>query len=152
MVDSNAEALQQVNVLRSLLIAVGTGKREIDGAEAEYQELRGRLGAGLRTRKIEDPNEFPSLWDWYSYWKTNGLNSYQSRREYISALYKPVIAALEKPAPPEPPRPQDKSSFSVRRGYIAPESKAAITIREEAPAEMRRTKEGGKCRYEITIR
>lgn len=141
MADGNTdEAFQQVNAVRSLLIAVGTGKREIDGAEPEYQELRGQLGASLRARGIVDLNKFASLWDWYSYWRTNGLNSYQARAEYLSALYKPIVAALEKPVSQEPQsQPQDQSIFSVRRGVVVPDSNTAITIRDEAPPEMRRT-------------
>jgi hypothetical protein len=141
MSNSNvADILLKVHTLRSLLIAVGTGKREIDGAEAEYAELRGHLGASLRSVKISDPNIFISLWDWYSYWKTNGLNSYQSRREYISSLYKPVVEALEQSEPQESQHtPEPKTStFSVRQGYVIPDSQAPITIREEAPPEIRR--------------
>ena len=130
--------LQKVHVIRTMLIAVGMGKR-IDDTEGEYTELRGHVSADLRSLGISDPNGFQSLWDWYGYWKANGLSSYQSRREYINALYKPVIEALE--APPvkktQDEVAMDKPTFSVRQGYINPDSQAEITIREDAPDDVR---------------
>jgi len=88
---------------------------------------------------IADPNSFQSLWDWFSYWKANGLTSYQSRRDYVSGLYKPVIATLESPQAEKPATPTatDSPTFSVRHGYVTPNSQAPITIREDAPDEVR---------------
>ena len=68
----SATILQKVHAVRTLMIAVSTGKRQIDDAEAEYTELRGQIAAGLRALGISDPNVFHSLWDWYSYWKEHG--------------------------------------------------------------------------------
>jgi hypothetical protein len=133
--------LQKVHAIRTLLIAVGTAKRQIDDAESEYTELRSQIAASLRASAITDPNGFQSLWDWLGYWKANGLATYQSRRDYISALYKPVIEALEAPKIEKPQQETAKAeqSFSVRQGYINPDSQAEITIREEAPPEVRST-------------
>lgn len=137
----SATIIQKVQALRSIMIAVGTGKRLIDETEVEYTGLRGHVAAALRSMRIADPNSFHSLWDWYGYWKTNGLSSYQSRRDYVSNLYKPVIEALEA-------QPTEKlnlatatnaQTFSVRHGYVAPHSQTPITIREEAPDEVRVT-------------
>jgi hypothetical protein len=88
---------------------------------------------------IADPNSFQSLWDWFSYWKANGLTSYQSRRDYVSGLYKPVIEALESPQAEKPATPTatDSPTFSIRHGYVTPNSQAPITIREDAPNEVR---------------
>jgi hypothetical protein len=61
----------------------GTGQRRIQDAESEYVKLRGDVTRQLKSHKIADPNVFHSLWDWYGYWKANGLGSWQSRREYI---------------------------------------------------------------------
>jgi hypothetical protein len=139
MSSSIADTLSKVQVIRNLLIAIGTGKRQIDDAEPEYTELRAHISASLRSLKISDPNTFLSLWEWYSYWKTNGLSSYQSRREYITGLYKPVVEALENPKLQSPvAEAAQKSSFSVREGYVTPVSQSEITIREEAPPEVRR--------------
>lgn len=119
----SATVLQKVQEVRNLMILVGTGKRQIDDAEAEYTELRGHVSAALRSMGIGDPNSFHSLWDWYSYWKTNALGSYQSRRDYVSTLYKPVIEALE--AAPQFEKlhtatAADSPTFSVRHGYVSP--------------------------------
>ncbi len=135
----SANIIQKVQALRSLLILVGTGKRQIDDAEAEYTELRGQVAATLRSMGIADPNNFHSLWDWFSYWKANGLSSYQSRRDYMSNLYKPVIEALETPEVEKPNAAPatDARTFSVRHGYVAANSQTPITTREEAPDEVR---------------
>ena len=85
----------EITMIRTMLIEVGTGKLRIQAGEAEYNKLRSNVSRQLRRLAISDPNTFQSLWDWYSYWKAKGLNTYQSRREYANSLYKPVIAALE---------------------------------------------------------
>jgi len=140
--DTNVAAsalIPKVHAIRALLIAVGTGKR-IDDAEAEYTQLRSEVARNLRAFGIHDPNNFVSLWDWFSYWKENGLSSYQSRRDYMNKLYKPVIEALEA-APIE--KSTDSSvgkndqTFSVRHGYVSTDAQTAITIREDAPPEVR---------------
>ena len=118
---SAEEVLEGVHSLRTMMIDVGTGERRIPNVEAEYTQQRSKL-SNLRELGIKDPNQFNSLWDWYGYWKANGLASYQSRREYVNSLYKPVQSALE-----ETPTINDEESvgveqpFSVRNGY-APDS------------------------------
>jgi hypothetical protein len=88
---------------------------------------------------ISDPNAFHSLWDWYGYWKEHGLTSYQSRRDYMNSLFKPVIEALET-APAEKPQSEDATAdqtFSIRHGYTSKDAQTEITIREELPQEAR---------------
>ena len=88
---------------------------------------------------ISDPNVFHSLWDWYSYWKEHGLTSYQSRREYMNSLFKPVIEALEA-APVEKPQSENAKAdqtFSIRYGYASKDAQTEITIREELPQQVR---------------
>ena len=135
----SATILQKVHAVRTLMIAVSTGKRQIDDAEAEYTELRGQIAAGLRALGISDPNVFHSLWDWYSYWKEHGLTSWQSRRNYMNSLFKPVIEALEA-APVEKPQSENAKAdqtFSIRHGYASKDAQTEITIREELPQEVR---------------
>ncbi len=136
---ASAIILQKVHAVRTLMIAVGTGKKQIDDAEAEYTELRAQIAAGLRSLGISDPSVFHSLWDWYSYWKENGLTSYQSRRDFVNSLFKPVIEALEAKAVREPQSENAKAdqAFSIRHGYASKDTQTEITIREELPQEVR---------------
>lgn len=133
--------VQQVHTLRTILVQVGTGQRRIEDADSEYGKVRAELSSNLKTLGINDPNTFHSLWDWYGYWKKNGLSSYQSRREYVSALYKPVLEKLEKQnnakAGHQPENYRDQSSFSRRYGYVHEKQQKEITIREDAPQELR---------------
>lgn len=87
--------INEVTSIRTILIDVGTGQRRIQDGESEYNRLRSAVSTQLRGLAISDPNTFQSLWDWYGYWKAQGLNTYQSRRQYAIALFSPVIAALE---------------------------------------------------------
>lgn len=135
----SATILQKVHTIRTLMIAVGTGKRRIEEAEAEYTELRSQIAAGLRALGISDPNVFQSLWDWFNYWKEHEMGTYQSRRTYMTSLFKPVIEALEA-APVE--KHQAKTTkpdqaFSIRHGYASADAQTEITIREELPQEVR---------------
>ena len=141
MPSDNEVLLQQVQNLRTMLINVGTGITRIQDAEAEYTQLRSDVAQRLRVLGIPDVNTFFSLWDWYNYWKENGLSSYQSRRNYINGLYKPVIDGLERGQSVELAESDSHAAepFSIRYGYKESTLDAAITIREEAPEALRRT-------------
>ena len=132
--------LKDVHAIRMLLIHVGTGERRIQDAESEYVKLRSQVSQNLRALGINDPNAFHSLWDWYGYWRSNGLGSYQSRREYVNNLYKDVISALESVNVQEEGKPNSEGQpFSVRHGYANDSRNPEISIREDAPADLRRT-------------
>jgi AbiJ N-terminal domain 4 len=132
------EVIAQVQSLRTILIDVGTGKRSIQDAEGDYNQLRSWVSQKLHGLNIADGNSFFSLWDWYNYWKENGLSSYQSRRNYINGIYNPVLAALEKWGFQQPESSAEEP-FSVRHGYKENTRDAEITIREEAPEALRQT-------------
>ena len=138
MPSNNDALIRRVQTLRTMLVDVGTGIKRVQDVEAEYTQLRGGAAQKLRELGIPDVNGFFSLWDWYKYWKENGLASYQSRRDYINGLYKPVIEALERGAVAEPDNLVTEA-FSVRHGYVRNTGDAEITIREDAPDELRRT-------------
>lgn len=135
----SATILQKVHAVRALMIAVATGKRRIEEAEAEYTELRSQIAAGLRALGISDPNVFQSLWDWFNYWKEHELGTYQSRRTYMTSLFKPVIEALEAAPVDKPQHGSTKAdqAFSIRHGYASRDAETEITIREELPQEVR---------------
>ncbi len=82
---------REIELQRSLMIAVATGGLRIQTVDAEYQTRRAKIREGLEEREIEEPNPFDDLWAWYGKWSGGDLPSYQSRRQFISELYAPVL-------------------------------------------------------------
>jgi len=124
------------------MIAVATGHARIDDPEQGCVQLRTRLGSDLGPLEIADPNKFGSLWDWYSYWKSSGSSTYQSRRDYVNSLCVAVVNALEHLMRGEhddaPDGAEASAVFSERYGYRAAPGQTEVTIREDAPKELRK--------------
>lgn len=133
--------LNDIQSVKSLMIRTATGQAKIDNVEEEYVQLRGRLRANLVSRKVVDPNKFGSLWDWYNYYKSSGITSYQSRRQFVNDLYAPTISAVEALGSLEHrdvPGAQESAIFSERYGYRPQVARTETVIREDAPRELRR--------------
>lgn len=87
-------ALQAIEKLKSTLISVATGGPRLAEVKGEYtyqyQVATDHLSAlGLT---IELP--YPDIWEWYGRWSQGDLPSYQSRRDFISALFKPIVSRI----------------------------------------------------------
>ncbi len=80
---------------KSLMISVATGERRIQDANEDYKKRRGEIGKMLQAKGIKDPNSFFDLWGWYNKWKSGDLPSYQSRRQFVSELYDPLLERLQ---------------------------------------------------------
>lgn len=127
--------LDEVAQIKSVMMAVATGKAQINDVEADYMARRSNLAVRLAGAKIQNPNRFASLWDWFSFWKAEGMTSYQQRRSFVNKLYAPVIDILES----EPARNVGvPETFSERHGYAPAVVPAEITIREDAPIALQR--------------
>jgi len=79
---------------KSLMISVATGERRIQEVNEEYKKRRGEIAKMLQAKGIKDPNSFFDLWGWYNRWKSD-LPSYQSRRQFVSELYDPLLERLQ---------------------------------------------------------
>lgn len=88
------ELIQQVELQKSLMISVSTGGPRIQTVDDEYKERKLEIASSLHDLRIEDPNPYPDLWSWYGKWSDGSLPTYQSRRQYISTLYQPLIDSL----------------------------------------------------------
>lgn len=131
--------LENVRLMKALLIQVATGERRIQDAENEYTQLRGKVATELESTGLTNPNKFQSLWDWYGYWKAN-LSTYQSRRDFVNSQYSPTIDALEQAAArTDDAKTEAPLPFSVRHGFVPEKLSPPIEIREDAPAAVRRT-------------
>lgn len=80
--------------MKSLLISVSTGGPRINEVEDRYKLLSNAVVAEFWARGIENPIPFQSLWDWYSRWSSGEFPTYQSRRDYISAVFQPILNSL----------------------------------------------------------
>ena len=89
--------LAEVFVLRYQMIAVATGKVGLNEVDDYYRVRRRRVHEGLVSLGLDDPNPFPSLWDWYRHWKAT-FNSYAERRRYVKDLYSSLVERLSAPA------------------------------------------------------
>ncbi len=77
-----------------LMIAVATGGPRIQARNNEYKERRELIQHKLKPLGKRDPNPFEDLWAWYGRWSSGDLPSYQSRREYVRKLYRPLLEDL----------------------------------------------------------
>ena len=90
------ELLQEVEAQRNLMVAVSTGGPRIQAVNEEYQERRARIQRELEKRGIENPNPYSDLWDWYGKWSSGDLPTCQSRRQFLSELYGPLVEHLRR--------------------------------------------------------
>ena len=93
---SHEGLIKEIEAQRSLMIAVATGGPRIQTVNTDYQERRERLAALLADLDLPDPNPFGDLWAWYGKWSSGDLPSYQSRRQFISGIYEPLLDRLRK--------------------------------------------------------
>jgi hypothetical protein len=83
--------IKEIELQKDLMISVATGGFRIQDVNDEYKERRLRIMASLKEINIQDPNPFGDLWEWYNKWKDGSLPTYQSRRDYLAKLFKPLL-------------------------------------------------------------
>lgn len=87
------ELRTQIEAEKNLMVSVATGGPRIQEVNQAYIQRRTRIGDALREMGIPDPNPYDDLWAWYGKWSSD-LQGYQSRREYLSQLFAPVLLAI----------------------------------------------------------
>lgn len=80
------------------MVAVSTGGSRIDNVNAEYQKAFAEADAALRERGLDNPNPYSDLWEWYGRWSSGDLPSYQSRRQFLSEIYNPLLQRIRNQA------------------------------------------------------
>lgn len=80
---------------KSLMVSVATGGPPIKDVNEQYKKRRSEISKTLQSKGIKDPNRFADLWAWYNRWKSGDLPSYQSRRQFVSELYDPLLQQLQ---------------------------------------------------------
>lgn len=93
---SGSDLRAELEAQRNLMITVATGGPKIDSVNHEYKERRELIKIALSKLGIDDPNPYIDLWAWYGKWSSGDLPTYQSRRQYITNLYSPLLEKLFK--------------------------------------------------------
>lgn len=81
---------------KNYLIKVGTGALQIKDTDVNktYKATHSELVHILKQLGVEHVNCYADLWEWFNDYKKQNLETYQSRREYINTLYKPLYNIL----------------------------------------------------------
>lgn len=139
----NADLIREVEALKNLMVAVSTGGPRIASVNAEYQKRRQRVAEGVAKRGLSDPNPYDDLWQWYGKWNSGDLPAYQSRREYISGLFAPLLQSLRRAPTATPAR-----AFGEPTGWAKIDRDLGLVRSrlEQARAELEFQQVGHACR------
>ncbi len=94
-IDSD-ELIKILELQKGLMISVATGGPKIPTVNQDYKDRVSLISTGLSERNIKSPNPFSDLWGWYGKWSDGSLPSWQSRRDYISNMFSPIIELAKK--------------------------------------------------------
>ncbi|NQT91591.1 MAG: hypothetical protein HQ559_02435 [Lentisphaerae bacterium] len=89
------ELLKDLEAQRNTMVSVSTGGARIQSVNADYVERRQAIAEALEERRIDDPNPYSDLWQWYGKWSSD-LPGYQSRREFLGDMHNPLIDRIRK--------------------------------------------------------
>lgn len=84
------ELLKKIWEIKDYMIAVATGKKDINDVGDYYKRIYWEVNKIFLEAWIKNPNPHRELRDFYNYRKSNWLDTYQSRRNYINWLYKDI--------------------------------------------------------------
>jgi hypothetical protein len=88
------ELMHEIEAQKALMISVATGGAQIQQVNNEYIQRQLSIVSKSKSINLDNPNRFNDLWLWYGKWSDGSLPSYQSRRNYISELYRPLVDKL----------------------------------------------------------
>jgi hypothetical protein len=92
--EAERELIQILERMRDIMIAVSTGEPRINEMNDKYRQLYSEAEIELKKRGLIHNNPFPDLWDWYGRWSSGDLSSYQSRRQFVSEIFNPILEQL----------------------------------------------------------
>jgi hypothetical protein len=98
-----ATILPDLIIHREMMVAVATGKQQIQEVDDYYVARQLRLTESCAAAGIKYDNPHLSLWDWFHFWKAQGMDSYAERRNYVRQLFNaPVVSAVGRVHNPSP--------------------------------------------------
>ena len=102
-IDGLATLLPDLILHREMMVAVATGQQKIQEVDDYYIARQVRLIEGCAAARVKYENPHVSLWDWYHFWKAQGMETYADRRSYIRTLFAgPVASAVSRVYNPSP--------------------------------------------------
>lgn len=102
IVKPKKDVLKLIDYIKNIMISVATGQNHIQDVNDTYIISNQELSNIMEKLGSKNPNSFHNLWDWYNEWKTNSnLNTYASRRQYVSELFKDIIDNINDPTEKE---------------------------------------------------
>jgi hypothetical protein len=108
----------------------------------DYIERKAVIATALAERKIEDPNPFADLWQWYGKWSAD-LPNWQSRRSFITEMLDPIVARIREEMQGEEQRAFDEPTGWARVDRTVGEIKRRLS---EARTEEQFQAVGLLCR------
>jgi hypothetical protein len=102
-IDGPATLLPDLILHREMMIAVATGQQQIQDVDDYYFARQARLVEGCAAAGLKYDNPHNSLWEWYHFWKGQGMDTYSDRRNYVRQLFAgPVSSAVGRVHNPSP--------------------------------------------------
>jgi len=79
-----------VENIKKIMMDVATSEAQIQDKNEEYKRCYQELDEIFIAGGIKNPNDFCDLWEFYGFWKNQGMKTYASRRAYVAGIYKNV--------------------------------------------------------------
>lgn len=92
---SREDTIREVEAQRDLMISVSTGGPRIQIVNEDYKARKNRISVALKGYDLDHPAPYEDLWEWYRKWSSGDLPTYQSRRQYVTDLFRPLLERLK---------------------------------------------------------
>ena len=94
-IGTKKDLIEDLSFLSSTMISVSTGGQRIQDINEKYQKVYSKASKVLDRLKIQNPNPFGDLWEWYGKWSSGEFPKYADRRTFISSMYKNLLKTIE---------------------------------------------------------
>jgi hypothetical protein len=85
------ELLQVLDRMKATMIAVATGGPRIGSVQHSFQGDYNDVVLELERRGIENTLPYRDLWEWYGRWSSGDMPSWQSRRNFVTDIFAPLV-------------------------------------------------------------
>jgi hypothetical protein len=92
---TDEELFEAVDGIKATMIAVATGGPRINEVQPEFAKKYDAVAKELSSRGVPNPLPYRDLWQWYGRWSSGDMPSWQSRRNFVSAVVDELIASVQ---------------------------------------------------------